>query len=105
MYLGRPTSIPDSIHQAAALSCELYQGPDSTTLSAWLVLCGPMADICDVLNSSRPLNDDAKNRLSQHNINLQSRLGKLPVGFVYNEENVADLDPAAYGVHMQYCKV
>lgn len=105
MYLGRPTSIPSSIHQAAALSCERYQGPDSTTLAAWLGLCGPMADICDVLNSSRPLNDDAKNRLSQHNVNLQSWLDKLPVGFVYDEANAADLDPAAYGVHMQYCKV
>lgn len=105
MYLGRPTSIPSSFHQAAALSCEQYQGPDSTTLAAWLGLCGPMADICDVLNSSRPLNGDAKTRLSQHNVNLRSWLDKLPVGFVYDEANTADLDPAAYGVHMQYCKV
>ncbi|KFY92971.1 hypothetical protein V498_04641 [Pseudogymnoascus sp. VKM F-4517 (FW-2822)] len=105
MYLGRPTSIPSSIHQAAALSCEQYQGPDSTTLAAWLGLCGPMADICDVLNSSRHLNDDAKNRLSQYSVNLQSCLDKLPVGFVYNEPSAADLDPTAYSVHMQYCKV
>ncbi|OBT85985.1 hypothetical protein VE02_06380 [Pseudogymnoascus sp. 03VT05] len=105
MYLGRPTSIPSSIHQAAALSCERYQGPDSTTLAAWLGLCGPMADICDILNSSRPLNDDAKNRLLEHNANLQIWLDKLPVGFVYDEPNTADLDPTAYGIHMQYCKV
>ncbi|OBT77600.1 hypothetical protein VF21_04574 [Pseudogymnoascus sp. 05NY08] len=105
MYLGRPTSIPSSIHQAAALSCERYQGPDSTTLAAWLGLCGPMADICDVLNNRRPLNDDAKNRLSEHNANLQIWLDKLPVGFVYDEPNTAELEPAAYGIHMQYCKV
>lgn len=64
-----------------------------------------MADICDVLNSSRHLNDDAKNRLSQYSVNLQSCLDKLPVGFVYNEPSAADLDPTAYSVHMQYCKV
>lgn len=105
MYLGRPTSIPSSIHRAAALSCERYQGPDSTTLAAWLGLCGPMANICDVLNSSCPLNDDSKNRLLQYNANLQIWMDKLPVGFVYDESNTADLDPTAYGVHMQYCKV
>ncbi|KFY43101.1 hypothetical protein V494_02095 [Pseudogymnoascus sp. VKM F-4513 (FW-928)] len=105
MYLGRPTSIHRSIHQAAALSCERYQGPHSTTLKAWLGLCGPMADICDIMNSSRILKDNAKSRLSTHNVNLQRSLDKLPVGFLYDEEHAADLDPSAYGVHMQYCKI
>ncbi|KFX88788.1 hypothetical protein V490_07398 [Pseudogymnoascus sp. VKM F-3557] len=105
IYLGRPTSIPRSIHQAAVVSCERYQGPHSTTLKAWLGLCGPMADICDILNSSRILNDDAKSRLLAQNVNLQRWLDKLPVSFAYDEEHAADLDPSAYGVHMQYCKI
>jgi hypothetical protein len=105
MYLGRPSSIPSSIHQTAAMSCERYRWPDSSVLAAWLGLCGPMADICGVLNSSRPLSADAKTRLSLLSVNLQSWLDKLPTGFIYDELKTADLDPTAYELHMQHCKV
>ena len=97
MYLGRPSSIRRSVFQVAALSCEEYQWSDSSTLAAWLSLCGPMADICEVLNSKRPPNADEKTCLSRLNTNLHSWLDKLPSSFVYNEPN-------AYEVLMQYCK-
>lgn len=97
MYLGRPSSIQRSVLKVAALSCEEHQWPDSSTLAAWLSLCGPMADICEILNSKRPPNANDKTCLSQLNTNLHSWLGKLPSSFVYNEPN-------AYEVLMQYCK-
>lgn len=105
MYLGRPSSISRSILQRTTSSCEKYQGPDAPTLAAWLGLCGPMADICDILNSQPFLHAEAKARLLQLNDDLRRWLGSLPPGFGCDETNTADLDPTAYGVHMQYCKV
>ncbi|KAL5332435.1 hypothetical protein BJX70DRAFT_134017 [Aspergillus crustosus] len=105
MYLGRPSSIPRSILHTAAASCTKYQGPKSSILSTWVGLSGLMADICKVLNTSRPLTADAKNSLARLNENLQSWLETLPQGFIYDEPNAADLEPAAYAIHMQYCKI
>lgn len=97
MYLGRPSSIHRSVLQAAALLCEECRWPDSATLAAWLGLCEPMADICEVLSSNRPPSADEKTRLSLLNIDLHRWFEKLPTGFVYDE-------PDAYAVLMQYCK-
>ncbi|KAL2782900.1 hypothetical protein BJX66DRAFT_319547 [Aspergillus keveii] len=105
MYLGRPSSIPRSILRTAATSCTKYQGPESSTLSTWVGLCGPMADICEVLNTSRPLTVEAKIILAQLNENLHSWLETLPPGLIYDEPNAADLEPAAYAIHMQFCKI
>ncbi|KAL4808375.1 hypothetical protein BDV18DRAFT_134835 [Aspergillus unguis] len=105
MYLGRPSSIPRSILQRAASSCRSYQGPEASTLSAWLGLCAPMADICDILNSCSSIHAEAKARLLQLGIELQQWCDSLPPGFAYDDNKIADLDPMAYGVHMQYCKV
>jgi hypothetical protein len=97
MYLGRPSSIRRSVLQTATTSSEQYQGLDSTTVAAWLGLCGPMADICEVLNNSRPLNAEEKTRLSRLSVVLYSWFERLPPGFIYDEPN-------AYAVLMQYCK-
>lgn len=105
MYLGRPSSIPRSVVETAALSCRIHQNSDSVILAAWLGLCGPMIDICNVLNSSRPLNSNAKTCLRRPMLDSHGWLKELPSSFIYDEPNVAELDPAAYGVHMQYCKL
>jgi hypothetical protein len=97
MYLGRPSMIRRSVLQAAAQCCEEYEWSDSSTVAAWLDLCGPMADICEVLNSTRLPNTDEKASLSRLDANLHSWLEKLPSSFVRNEPN-------AYEVLMQYCK-
>ncbi|KAL4963386.1 Zn(II)2Cys6 transcription factor [Aspergillus stella-maris] len=105
MYLGRPSSIPRYMLQTAVTSCAQYQGPESSTLSTWVGLCGHMADICEVLNSSRPLTADAKTTLARLAENLHTWLDTLPPEFIYDELNAADLEPAAYAIHMQYCKI
>jgi len=105
MYLGRPSSIPRPILQRAASSCQNRQVRKAATLDAWLGLCVPMADICDILNSRLSLHAEANARLLQLDVDLQRWYKELPSGFAYDETNTADLDPTAYGVHMQYCKV
>jgi hypothetical protein len=97
MYLGRPSLIHRSVLQAAALCCEEYQWSDSSTVAAWLGLCGPMADICEILSSKHLPNTDEKAIISRLDANLHSWLEKLPSSFVCNEPN-------AYEVLMQYCK-
>ncbi|KAK5726149.1 hypothetical protein LTR17_012964 [Elasticomyces elasticus] len=56
-----------------------------------------MADICNVLGSSRPFTAEQKTQLSKISVNLYSWFERLPAGFIYNEPN-------AYAVLMQYCK-
>lgn len=105
MYLGRATSIPRSIVTKAATALQNYKGPGATTLTAWIGLCAPMTDVCDILNRSSPLDASAKARLHQLDLDMQQWYRGLDPNFAYDESNIADLDPTAYGVHMQYCKV
>ncbi|KAK3652919.1 hypothetical protein LTR56_004867 [Elasticomyces elasticus] len=97
VYLGRPSSIPRSVLRTATTLCEQHEWSHSTTLAAWLGLCGPMADICNLLSSSRPFTAEQKTQLSKISVNLYSWFERLPAGFVYDEPN-------AYAVLMQYCK-
>lgn len=105
MYLGRATSIPRSIVAKAAMALKNYKGPGATTLISWIGLCAPMTDVCDILNRSSPLDAPAKARLHQLDLDMQQWSRGLDPSFAYDESNIADLDPTAYGVHMQYCKV
>ncbi|KAK5674430.1 hypothetical protein LTS10_012818 [Elasticomyces elasticus] len=97
VYLGRPSSIPRSVLRTATTLCEQHEWSHSTTLAAWLGLCGPMADTCNVLSSSRPFTAEQKTKLSKISVDLYSWFERLPAGFVYYEPN-------AYAVLMQYCK-
>ncbi|KAK5692378.1 hypothetical protein LTR97_010686 [Elasticomyces elasticus] len=97
IYLGRPSSIPRSVLRTATTLCEQFQCPGSTTLAAWVGLCGPMADICNVLSSSHPFDAEGKIQLAGLSVDLYSWFDKLPTDFVYDEPN-------AYAVLMQYCK-
>ncbi|KAL2855260.1 hypothetical protein BJX68DRAFT_274200 [Aspergillus pseudodeflectus] len=105
LYLGRPSSIPRVIIRNAPLSCTKYQELATPTLSAWLGLCYPMAEACDILNSSVLLDEEAISQLRQLDTRLQRWRQDLPPGFQWVDHNAADLDPTAYGVHMQYCNV
>ncbi|KAK0755681.1 hypothetical protein N5P37_011772 [Trichoderma harzianum] len=104
-YLGRPSSISQRILQTAAIAYKQYRGTPSATLAAWMGFSTHMADICEVLNSSRPLTPDAKSHLAQLNVDLRKWMKALPPCFVYDESTIADLDPAAYTLQLQYCKV
>lgn len=105
LYLGRPSSIPRSIIRKAALSCAKYQELATPTLSAWLGLCYPMAEACDILNSSVLLDEEDIYQLRRLDTRLQRWRQDLPPGFQWDDHNAADLNPTAYGVHMQYCNV
>ncbi|KPI39557.1 Nitrogen assimilation transcription factor nit-4 [Cyphellophora attinorum] len=105
LYVGCSTSIQRSVIQTVATSCQRQQGRDPATLSIWLGLCGPMADICDLLNSERPLTENAKTRLSRLNLSMSSWLETLPDSFTYNDVCIADLHPTAYEIQMQYNKL
>jgi hypothetical protein len=87
------------------LSCAKYQELATPTLSAWLGLCYPMAEACDILNSSVLLDEEAISQLRQLDTCIQRWRQDLPPGFQWVDHNAADLDPTAYGVHMQYCNV
>ncbi|KAH8703861.1 hypothetical protein BGW36DRAFT_93135 [Talaromyces proteolyticus] len=106
MYLGRPSAIPRSIVKIAALGCRTYKGHDAAILTAWMELCVPMAEICDILNSvPAALDPAAKAALFRLDSDIQKWCEGLPPGMAYDENSVPDLDPTAYGIHMQYCKV
>ncbi|KAJ0415935.1 hypothetical protein BJY00DRAFT_317396 [Aspergillus carlsbadensis] len=109
MYLGRPSSIPASILQAATAACDQrlssLRNAAESTLAAWVGLSGPMAEICDLLNTCPTLHAEAKVRLLRLTRRLHQWTTDLPAGFSCDDTDTADLDPTAYGVHMQYCKV
>ncbi|KAJ0413477.1 hypothetical protein BJY00DRAFT_319729 [Aspergillus carlsbadensis] len=105
LYLGRPSSIPRSVIQKAALNCAENQELATPRLSAWLGLCFPMAEACDILNSSVALDEEAMSKLQQLDTRLQTWRQGLPPGFQWDDNNTADLDPTAYGVQMQYCNI
>jgi hypothetical protein len=105
MYLGRPSSIPRSILDLAFVRCGNDRGQDAAILAAWVGLCIPMSEICEVLNCSGPLDSKAASRLSELDTELWKWQYSLPPSIAYNEHGLMDLDPVAFGMHMQCCKV
>lgn len=114
LYLGRPSSIPKS---AMSVAAEYYRAYASSTalqstlpahsrwLIAWVGLCLPMAEISNVLNE-RSLSDDERSvSLRQLFREVDVWYRSLPPELTYDEHRVINMEPAAYGLHTQYCKV
>ncbi|CAK7234704.1 hypothetical protein SBRCBS47491_009039 [Sporothrix bragantina] len=114
LYLGRPSSIPKSVMSVAA---EYYRAYSTSTamqstlpahsrwLVAWVGLCLPMAEISNVLNE-RSLSDDERSvSLRQLFREVDVWYRSLPPELSYDENRVINMEPAAYGLHTQYCKV
>jgi hypothetical protein len=101
LYLGRPSCIPQSSH------IRRLSNGDSTNamLDAWLGLCGPMSEVGAFLNTSPNADQSTVNRLSELDSQLVSWYAALPPELAVDENDVANLDPRAFGLHMQYCRV
>lgn len=104
-YLGRPSSIPRSVLDAAFVRCNNDRGQEATIMAAWVGLCIPMGEICEVLNCSGSLDSKSTSRLLELDTELQKWQDSLPPSIAYNERRLMDLDPVAFGMHMQCCKV
>ncbi|CAK7205373.1 hypothetical protein SEUCBS139899_008143 [Sporothrix eucalyptigena] len=114
LYLGRPSSIPKSVMSVAAEYYRAYTSSPtmqstlpahSRWLIAWVGLCLPMAEISNVLNE-RSLSDDERSvSLRQLFREVDVWYRSLPPELTYDEHRVINMEPAAYGLHTQYCKV
>jgi hypothetical protein len=105
IYLGRPSSIPRSVLDTAFVRCNNDGGQEGTIMAAWVGLCIPMGEICEVLNCSGSLDSKATSRLLELDTELQKWQGSLPPSIAYDERRLMDLDPVAFGMHMQCCKI
>jgi len=74
-------------------------------LGAWVDLCGPMAEITSILNSSSKLEPKAVEQLSRLDAALQAWYQELPADAACDESHLTDLDGTAYGLLMQFYKV
>jgi hypothetical protein len=81
--------------------------PDSGSplLDAWVGLCGPMAEVTDILNSSSLSDPAALDRLSILDAKLHAWYENLPPELRCSDSQIIDLDVTAYGLHMQFCKI
>ncbi|KAH8896929.1 hypothetical protein GQ53DRAFT_778822 [Thozetella sp. PMI_491] len=105
IYLGRPSSIPASVMSIAAAGCKTPRKSCSPWLSAWVGLCVPMAEVSHVLNER---SIDGSNRSAMlHKLlrDVEEWHENLPLELTYDEGRLANMDPAGYGLHTQYCKV
>lgn len=105
LYLGRPSSVPKSTMNIAALRCKAQLKSDSPLLNAWLGLCVPMAEISHILNDKCTGESDASASLPKFISQMQHWYDNLPDELVYNETRLTNLSMAGYGLHTQYCKV
>ncbi|KAJ9501985.1 hypothetical protein H2202_002947 [Exophiala xenobiotica] len=105
LYLGRPSSIPRSIINIAALRCKAQHHSDSRLLNAWLGLCVPMAEITHILNDQCAGESATSSSLPHFIAQIQDWYDNLPEELTYNESHLTNLNMAGYGLHTQYCKV
>lgn len=105
IYLGRPSSIPRSVLDIAFVRCGNDRGQEAAIMAAWVGLCIPMREICEVLNCTGSLDSKATSRLSDLDTELRKWQDSLPPSIAYDEHRLMDLDPVAFGMHMQCCKV
>lgn len=105
IYLGRPSSIPRSVLDTAFARCSNDRGQEAAIQAAWMGLCIPMSEICEVLNYTGSLDSKAASRLSDLDTELRKWQASLLPSIAYDENHLVDLDPAAFGMHMQCCKL
>lgn len=111
MYLGRPSSISRTVIDRAVAASKDYNGPEAHLLASWVKLCAPMSEICEILNCDDTSSTSSASsrvkmtKLAKLEADLQKWRSSLPPGIAIDESRIFDLDPSAYGMHMQYCKV
>ncbi|KAL1888138.1 hypothetical protein Sste5346_009748 [Sporothrix stenoceras] len=114
LYLGRPSSIPKSVMSVAAEYYRAYTTSatlqntlpaHSRWLIAWVGLCLPMSAISHVLNELSLSDDERSVSLRQLSREVDVWYSNLPPELTYDEHRVINMEPAAYGLHTQYCKV
>ncbi|KAF2020083.1 hypothetical protein BU24DRAFT_477225 [Aaosphaeria arxii CBS 175.79] len=105
LYLGRPSSIPQSFMNAAASRSRMGLGSDSPWLNAWVGLCVPMAQVSHVLNEQSISDFDRSDSLRKLLKQIEEWYDDLPPGMTYDDRGLTNMDLAGYGLHSQYCKV
>lgn len=64
-----------------------------------------MNEITTILNSPSPTEPNALDRLSALDVQLRNWYASLPADVALDESNVSNLNAAAFGLHMQFCRV
>lgn len=105
IYLGRPSSIPASVIEAAYERSKERRPGDSPWLNSWVGLCVPMAKISQTLNDQTMAKSEKLTMLRRLLEQVEEWDRTLPPHMAYDENRVTNMDLAAYGLQTQYCKV
>ena len=103
LYLGRPSSISEAYLTAARRSNKDVVVTDA--MNAWVSLCLQISQVTDVLNCPAMLARDARARIAELDVRVQSCYQSLPRELTYQEPRLSDLDMSAYGLNIQFCGI
>ena len=101
LYLGRPSTIPNSYLTAAQRRSDEQVWQIPATLVAWVDLSDKISEVTEILNGQAPLDGQAFDRLNELDGKISTQCAALPDALILREDRISDLPSAAYGLHIQ----